>query len=270
VIPMRLRGLVGSIALTGLALIGPALSAQNPGLTVTIIYDNYAADQACGADWGFSCLIEGTGKTVLFDTGTKEELFLKNAAALKVDLGRVDLAVLSHFHGDHFGGFDAVLRKRPGLPFYVPDDKSEPAARLSERWAGAGAKLIPVSGPLRPGPGLVLPGTMGEAIREQLLVLDTSRGLVIIAGCAHPGIAGMVEKAKEVTGRPVEAVIGGFHLLQTGDQDLARILARFKELGVARVGATHCTGDKAIALFREAYKDKFIELGAGRVLKFEK
>jgi len=267
---MKYRGLIGALALAGLVLSGPSLPAQNPGLTITIIYDNYAADPACGADWGFSCLIEGTGKTILFDTGTKEDLFLKNAAALKVDLGRVDLAVLSHFHGDHLGGFDAVLRERPGLPFYVPDDKSEPAVRLSERWAKAGARLVPVSKPLRPGDGLVLPGTMGEAIREQLLVLDTSRGLVIIAGCAHPGIAGMVEKAKEVTGRPVEAVIGGFHLLQTGDQDLARILARFKEMGVAGVGATHCTGDKAIALFREAYKDKFIELGAGRVLTFEK
>jgi len=267
---MRSRVLIGTLALAGLVLSGPAHPAQNPGLTVTIIYDNYPADQACGTDWGFSCLVEGTGKTVLFDTGTREDVFLKNAAALKADLGRVDLAVLSHFHGDHAGGFDAVLRKRPGLTFYVPDDKSGPAARLSEQWQKAGAKLIPVSGPLRPGQGLVLPGTTGDAIREQLLVIDTSRGLVIIAGCAHPGIVGMIEKAKEATGRPVEAVIGGFHLLQTGEQDLARIVARFKELGVARVGATHCTGDKAIALFREAYKDKFIELGAGRVLMFEK
>lgn len=267
---MRLRGLVGSIALTGLALIGPALPAQNPGLTVTIIYDNYAADQACGTDWGFSCLIEGTGKTILFDTGTKEDVFLKNIAALKIDLGRVDLAVVSHLHGDHTGGLDAVLRKKPDLTVYVPDDKDPNAGLLYERWRKPGGKVIPVGQARELDKGLFLTGTLGDAIQEQALVLDTSRGLVIIAGCAHPGIVGMVEKAKEVTGRPVEAVIGGFHLLQTGEQELARIIARFQELGVARVGATHCTGDKAIAMLREAYKDKFIELGAGRVLKFEK
>ncbi|MCJ7485923.1 MAG: MBL fold metallo-hydrolase, partial [Candidatus Aminicenantes bacterium] len=99
---------------------------------------------------------------------------------------------------------------------------------------------------------------------------DTSRGLVVVTGCAHPGIVGIVEKVREITGRPIEAVLGGFHLVQTGDAEIGRIIGRFKELGVARVGASHCTGDRAIALFREAYNDRFIELGAGRVLSFEK
>jgi len=267
---MKFRGLIGALALAGLVLSGPALPVQNPGLTVTIIYDNYQADPACGADWGFSCLIEGAGKTILFDAGTREELFLKNAAALKVDLGRVDLAVLSHFHGDHTGGFSAALRKRPGLTFYVPVDKDARAALLCEQWEKGGGKVVAVAQPLELGPGVALTGTLGEAIKEQSLVLETSRGLIVIAGCAHPGIVAIVEKARQMTGKPIEAVFGGFHLGQTGDQELARIVARFKELGVARVGATHCTGDKAIALFREAYKDKFIELGAGRVLRFEK
>jgi len=257
-----------------LALVGAAPAVQpatteSPGLTITIIYDNYPADPACATDWGFSCLVEGLEKTILFDTGARPDIFLKNAAALKIDLGRVGLAVLSHFHGDHAGGLDAALRNRPGLTFYVPGDKGPSAAGVSARLERAGGKVVPVGQPLELGKGLSLTGTMGVAINEQSLILDTGRGLIIIAGCAHQGIVSVLEKSKQMTGRPIEAVLGGFHLLQTGDAEVGSIIGRFKELGVARVGASHCTGDKAIALFREAYKDRFIELGAGRVLRFE-
>jgi 7,8-dihydropterin-6-yl-methyl-4-(beta-D-ribofuranosyl)aminobenzene 5'-phosphate synthase len=267
---MRKLRLVLILSFLGVVLAGLPVPAGETGLTVTIIYDNYPADPACATDWGFSCLVEGLGKTVLFDTGTREDLFLKNVGALKVDLGRVDLAVLSHFHGDHAGGLDAAIRHKPGLTVYVPVDKGGNASRLSGGMEKAGGKVVPVDQPLKPGEGFSLTGTMGIAIKEQALILDTSRGLVIIAGCAHPGIVAMVEKARQMTGRPIEAVLGGFHLLETGDAELGRIIGRFKELGVARVGASHCTGDKAIAMLREAYKDRFIELGAGRILRFEK
>lgn len=257
-------------ALLGAGLAVPALSADETGLTITIIYDNYPADPACGTDWGFSCLVQGLGKTILFDAGTREDLFLKNAAALKVDLGRVDLAVLSHFHGDHFGGLEGALRNRPGLTFYVPVDKTRPAVIVSEKLEKAGGKIVPVDQGLKLGQGIMLTGTLGDEIKEQSLILDTSRGLIVIAGCAHPGIVKIVEKARELTGRPVAAVLGGFHLVQTDDAAVGRIIGRFKELGVARVGASHCTGDRAIALFKDSYKDRFMELGAGRVLHFDK
>lgn len=267
---MKKYSLLFFLLLIGVALAGRPVSVDSPGLKITIIYDNYPADPACATDWGFSCLIEGLKKTVLFDTGAREDLFMKNAEALKVDLGRVDLAVLSHFHGDHAEGLDAALRKRPGLTFYVPVDKGKNAILIVDRLEKAGGKVIPVDEPLKLDEGLSLTGTMGNAIKEQTLILDTSRGLVIIAGCAHPGIVGILEKARLMTGRPIEAVLGGFHLLQKGDEEIGRIIARFKELGVARVGVSHCTGDKAIAMFRDAYKDRFIELGAGRVVRFEK
>ena len=267
-----MRSLPVTIALAGLlALSGaPAGTAQEAVLTVTIIYDNYPADPACGTDWGFSCLIEGAGKTVLFDAGTREDLFLKNAAALGLDLARVDLAVLSHFHGDHTGGLDAALGARPGLTIHVPADGGEGAAELAERWRKAGAGIVRADGPVELAKGVFLTGTMGTAIREQAMALDTGRGLVVITGCAHPGIAAMVEKAREATGRPVRAVLGGFHLGAAGEPEVGRIIARFKEMGVSRVGASHCTGDRAVAQFRAAYGDGFIELGAGRVVKFEK
>ncbi|HUT07700.1 MAG TPA: hypothetical protein VMY15_02535 [Candidatus Latescibacteria bacterium] len=118
----------------------------------------------------------------------------------------------------------AALAKRPGLTFYVPVDKDRNAILFSEKLRNSGGKIIAVDEPLKLDESLSLTGTLGDAIKEQALILDTSRGLVVVTGCAHPGIVGIIEKVREITGRPIEAVLGGFHLAQTDDAAVGRIL----------------------------------------------
>ena len=65
------------------------------------------------------------------------------------------------------------------------------------------------------------------------------------------------------------AVVGGFHLLQTPADEVKRMVAAFREMGVGRVGPTHCTGPEAIRLFREAYGDRYIPGGVGAVVTAE-
>ena len=50
------------------------LAATKPGskLKLTILYDNYQFDKAFMNSWGFSCLIEGLDKTILFDCGVPD------------------------------------------------------------------------------------------------------------------------------------------------------------------------------------------------------
>ena len=73
--------------------------------------------------WGYSALIRFGDKTILFDAGSDADRFAKNVAALKVDLKKVDFAVLSHSHGDHLSGFDYVFKANPTLKLYVPQDR---------------------------------------------------------------------------------------------------------------------------------------------------
>ena len=89
-------------------------------VTFTVIYDNYSSSEQCNGDWGFSCLIEGMEKTILFDTGTKPEVFRKNLANLDIDIDNIDLLVISHNHGDHTGGLPIILERRVDLPLYIP------------------------------------------------------------------------------------------------------------------------------------------------------
>jgi len=49
--------------------------------------------------------------TILFDTGTKPQIFLQNIKALNVDPQAVELIAISHNHGDHTGGLFAFLKE---------------------------------------------------------------------------------------------------------------------------------------------------------------
>ena len=61
-------------------------------------------------------------------------------------------------------------------------------------------------------------------------------------------------------------VLGGFHLGQTPADQVKQIIADFRSLGAAFAGPTHCTGDEAIRLFRQAYGDHLITGGVGTVV----
>jgi 7,8-dihydropterin-6-yl-methyl-4-(beta-D-ribofuranosyl)aminobenzene 5'-phosphate synthase len=98
------------------------------------------------------------------------------------------------------------------------------------------------------------------------LVIDTSKGLVVITGCAHPGIVNIVRKAKEYLNEDVYMVIGGFHLGGANDRALRGIINDFRTLDVKKAGPCHCSGDRCRQLFKEEYGDDFIEVGVGMVI----
>jgi 7,8-dihydropterin-6-yl-methyl-4-(beta-D-ribofuranosyl)aminobenzene 5'-phosphate synthase len=240
---------------------GPQAAGVQPAPVLTVLYDNYVFQDGCAADWGFAAIIEGFQKTILFDSGTKEDVFLKNVTDLNVDLKKVDLVFISHDHGDHTGGLPAFFKVKSGLPVYVPFG-ANPAFQSSITQRGG--NLIAVKESLPIFPGVFSTGDLGEAIHEQAIVIDSPEGLVVVTGCAHPGIVLILEKVKEIWKKDIRMVLGGFHLVQTPPAEVEKIVARFKELGVKRVGATHCTGAPAIEMFRKAFGPDFVELGVGR------
>ena len=254
------RGAAGPSA--GFAAEPAGASAAAGAVTITYLYDNTSSAPGTKSDWGFACLVESNGHRVLFDTGANPEVLQANLAALRVDLERLDAVVFSHDHGDHTAGV-AALGARPGLPAFFPSTFSE---RTRAAFAAQQLKLVPVDAPTEVVPGMMTGGRIGTAIPEHALVADSPEGLVVVVGCAHPGIAEMLRSIAAGRGRPVHAVIGGFHLLQTPPERVAQIVSEIQAMGIASVGATHCTGGAAIDRFRQAYGSRFIEGGVGRVV----
>lgn len=263
------------LIITYLVLLAPGCHAagaekssgeQKKHLSITVLYDNYVFAEGLKTDWGFSCLLKGVEKTVLFDTGTKGELLLENIEKLKVSPKDVDVVVISHNHGDHTGGLLDFLGKNSDVSVYLPPSCAGPFVREVE---ATGAKVVKTDASVEICKGVYLTGPMGEQIIEQSMILDTAEGIVVITGCAHPGIVEIVRKSKAILPKDVHLVFGGFHLPQKSDVELEQIISEFRKLGVQKAGPTHCTGDRAIRMFKQAYGSDFVQMGVGRILKIE-
>jgi 7,8-dihydropterin-6-yl-methyl-4-(beta-D-ribofuranosyl)aminobenzene 5'-phosphate synthase len=229
----------------------------------TILYDNYLHREGTKTDWGFSCLIEGTEKTILFDTGTQPEILLHNVHEMNVDLKKVEQIVITHDHGDHTGGLSEVLKINPNVSVYLPASFPYEFVRKVEMLK---AQVDSVDEPVEICENVFLTGEMMGHAKEQSLIINTQKGLVIVTGCSHQGIVNVLKRAKEIMDRPIYLVFGGFHLGGTPDRTLQKIIQSFEELGVEKCGATHCTGDKAIDMFKEAFGDNYLPMGTGNVI----
>jgi 7,8-dihydropterin-6-yl-methyl-4-(beta-D-ribofuranosyl)aminobenzene 5'-phosphate synthase len=52
-------------------------------------------------------------------------------------------------------------------------------------------------------------------------------------------------------------------------EQIVGIVEAFYELGVEKVAPCHCTGDRAMQVFREMYGEDYIDAGVGRVIMIE-
>ena len=225
----------------------------------TIVYDNRTLDSNLASAWGFSCLVDGD---LLFDTGGDGRTLLSNMEKMGIDSAVIKVVVLSHIHGDHTGGLGGLLGTGIRPTVYVPRSFPE-HFKANVRSL---TTLVEVHGPVKIRPGIHTTGEVGRGLVEQALAVETGDGLVVVTGCAHPGVVKMVRRAKESAGGEVYLVMGGFHLGGTSQRQVKAVIADFRQLGVQRVAPCHCTGDRAIRAFAEEYGDDFIETGVGMVL----
>jgi 7,8-dihydropterin-6-yl-methyl-4-(beta-D-ribofuranosyl)aminobenzene 5'-phosphate synthase len=238
---------------------------ESPSFTITILYNNIEYDPSLEAAWGFSALVERNGVKLLFDTGGDGAILTRNMAALDVDPGQIQSVILSHIHGDHTGGLNALLDVGMQPTVYIlPSFPVSFKNAVKQR-----TNLVEVEPGQPIAEGVLTTGEMGTNIPEQALILRTDHGMVILTGCAHPGIVQIVEQAIMLTNDPVYLVMGGFHLGGASTSQIASIVDKFKKLGVEKVAPSHCTGDQAMNMFRDEYGDDFIESGVGFTIVIE-
>jgi 7,8-dihydropterin-6-yl-methyl-4-(beta-D-ribofuranosyl)aminobenzene 5'-phosphate synthase len=261
---MSNMGFLGLSLLFVLAFVSSA-ATKAEDLKLTIVYDNNPYKEGLETGWGFSCLIEGAERTILFDTGGDGSLLLANMEKLGIAPEKVEIVVLSHIHGDHVGGLSRFLERssRP-LTVYLP--KSFPE-RFKAGVKQRGAKVAEVDKAVEICERVYTTGELRQGIKEQSLLIRTAEGLVVITGCAHPGVVHIVEKARELFGKNVYLVMGGFHLGGASSATLRQIVDAIQGFGVKHVAPCHCSGDSARKMFAEAYGEDFIRVGVGKSLE---
>ncbi len=243
----------------------PQSSSPQEAITMTVLYDNYKHDPALRTDWGFSCLVEGLEKTILFDTGTKGDLLLENMQKLAISPDDIDVVVLSHIHSDHTGGLAALLERNSHVTVFAP--QSFPAS-FKENVTKTGAEYVDVSDGVQICKNAFSTGEVLGNVIEQALIVETAEGAVVITGCAHPGVVNMVRKAVQVRKANVHTVLGGFHMHSMSDRQIQSIIKQLKELGVKRAGPCHCSGDRTRELFEKEFDGDYLAVGVGKKLKF--
>lgn len=274
-------------------------AAQASEDRVTILYDAFGKLPAFQNDWGFSALIEYRGKKILFDAGNDAQIFAKNVEAAGLDLTSLDFAVMSHRHLDHTAGLNYLEKAGVKIPVYVPKEsfgvfgsslpssfyrKSEtlptemryfdghPQETLGFGKAWGKLDFRPVAASLEVSPGVHIislvsetPGTL--ELRELSLVLETPKGVVVVAGCSHPGIENIVKAAEEIDPQ-VYMAMGGFHLPTATDDVIHKIAdSLHDELKVERLAPGHCTGEPAFDLFSKIWKEHYTYAGVGTVIE---
>jgi len=212
-------------------------------------------------------LIEGTEKVILFDTGGEGDILINNMKGMNIDPMAVDMVFLSHIHADHTGGLKGFLKQNPHVLVCLLE--SFPAS-FKQEIRDSGAEVKAIGRFTRLLNGVHSSGEMGDLIKEQALILETSNGLVIITGCAHPGIVSVVRRAAELFKQKIHLVMGGFHLGGMSAVQIGEIIRMLQDIGVKKVAPSHCTGEKAMALFREAWGDNFLEGGAGAIIELQR
>ena len=271
-------------------------------VSITTLSEN-TAGRGCLAEWGLSILVEVDGAKILVDTGASFSA-LHNARRLGIDLQGVDAIVLSHGHRDHTGGLRSILKQqrsevrviahpdiwankyarsengeeRIGIPFRRDTlerlgarfELSREPLHLTDRVMTSGEIPMYTDYEVIEDNLLVKPGAAfrPDSLADDLaLVIQTDYGLIVVLGCAHRGIINTLHHAQHLVGEKiVYAVIGGTHLFRASPERVARTIADLKQIGVQRIGISHCTGFYAAARLADEFPEGFFLNNAGTQL----
>lgn len=275
-------------------------------MRIIVLLDDYSGyESPYYAQHGVSYLIHSDEADILFDTGQEAEPILHNMDLLKLSPNIITHIFLSHCHYDHTGGLLDILKKigrkipliahptifrrnfivepylrEVGLPYSKGEIEPYTYLHLSRDYMRISGGIYS-TGEIRDRMefekirlSLFTLNDDGKVIEDNMMddmsiVIQVDQGIIVISGCSHAGIIGIIRHSIKITGiNKVRAVIGGFHLI---DADLKRIeetVKWFNKLGVEEVYAGHCTGLKAEAIMQNSYGKHFHKLHSGMIIEF--
>lgn len=273
-------------------------------MRIVTLMENTAVSEEFVCSHGLSLYIETRGHRILFDMGP-DGGFLQNAGKLGVDVGSVDLAILSHGHYDHGGGIDAFLeanstaeihiQKKALGEFYAHDpDGVNRYIGLPPKWKD-NPRVITHTGDYKLDGGIrIFAGVTGREcyspandllfssmnghhipdlfMHEQNLLLKEGDKIVLVAGCAHNGMVNILKKAETFAPTGIDYVVGGMHLMKAyPEKERQKMfctgMAKKLQEHSCKYYTCHCTSVEAYEMLREEMGSQIHYLSAGSILE---
>lgn len=266
-------------------------------MRVTVLIDNISRCPTLLEEWGLALSIRYEGKHYLLDTGASPA-FAQNAETLGISLADVDMGILSHAHYDHADGMETFFTQNKTAPFYLQTGAAEDCYGVKD----AGKEYIGIQRGLLDtfltricyaekkqsiAPGVWLLGhstpglsAQGEKFRmyrkegdgwvyddfrhEQSLIFETDKGLVVLNSCCHGGADVIIREALAAfPGQTVYAIVGGFHLFESTEEEVHAFGERLLDTGVEHVITGHCTGQEAFDILQSVLGERVIQMESG-------
>jgi 7,8-dihydropterin-6-yl-methyl-4-(beta-D-ribofuranosyl)aminobenzene 5'-phosphate synthase len=234
---------------------------------ITTIVDNSIWKENLASSWGLSFYVrvfsDNEKHTILMDTSGSFQTLLGNASKLGLNISEVEAIFISHWHKDHWGALTQVLSLlKPPVSVYVPSENSS-GIRKIER---AGGDPVICYKSIEFINGVMSTGEVPSGLSEHsLLVNMKDKGLIVLTGCSHPGLANVLKHAQKVSGvNKIYAVIGGFHISSMGEG--IRVGDFLRELDVKLVSPCHCTSNDAKQGIEKILEQKYVKNGSGKIV----
>ena len=263
----------------------------------TILADNRSSNPALyPTEHGLSILLDTGSLLVLLDTGASD-LFIRNARTLGVNLADVDYVFLSHGHNDHAGGLRAFLEINDKAKVIVSPEAVGRAFfstrgnlhSITTAWPleAMEGRTVRVDGNLELNEGIHIIADIPMTYplpkgNRNLMVVDSRDEFkpdpfsheiafyvdgVFFTGCAHHGLENFLAACPW----PVKTVIGGFHLLDSKDENLYESADDLEAMGNRLLDkypdtafyTGHCTGDDAFKTLKDVLGDHLQFFSAG-------
>lgn len=270
-------------------------------MKIKVLIDNISKGEL-QKEWGLCIYIEDNGRKFLLDSGASDK-FSRNAASLKIDLNKIDYAVLSHAHFDHSDGIETFFKLNKKTSFILRDAAIQKCYHhcfgfinkyigINRTWLKKYAdRFVFVSGNYKIENGVFLiphytPNLEKIAKRsklyvkkgfrivpdsfehEQSLVFETGKGLVIFNSCCHAGVANIINEVSEIfPQKPVYAILGGFHLFRLSEDEVREFAKQVSNAKIAHLVTGHCTGQRAFEILHEELGDKVQQMFSGMELE---
>ncbi len=232
-------------------------------MQVKVIADGSSKFERFVRRWGLSLLVD---EDVLFDTFGDPNVFIKNIRKFNIEVDKIRHLILSHDDWDHVAGLWRLLSYRNDFLVYVCSGFKQ---EIKDKIASFHVRCIEVSGWLQIKENVYTTGELsvvsrGRKIYEQSLVVRGDEGLMVICGCAHPGVDAIVKRSKEILGEDICYLLGGFHLKDNAQKTNMHMINELQKAGIRKIVPLHCTGSSACRLLRKMYGTECLKLSEGQ------
>lgn len=273
-------------------------------LKFSVLAENKARLRGFLAEHGLSLYIQHGDVNVLFDTG-QTDVYLKNAKALGIDLCKTSYIALSHGHYDHCGGLpnfpfesnkpNIYIQKGAFQKKYAINSDNASYREVGIDWHKKNyPQIISNDGDISLGNNITLVGNITSGVDfeeipkgfftkdnpmqkdmqpdviddEQMLVIDTEKGLCIFLGCSHKGIINCVNHAlNKFPNKKIYTLVAGMHLSNATDKRISQTIESLKRLDIENIYPLHCTGICAIMQIKQAFGNRCKVLYSGDVVE---